>query len=47
MAWWRRNGADAADLLRMGRRDHDALLEKSKAFDDQLMADLRRAGGEK
>ena len=46
-AWWRRNGADAAELLRMGRRDHDALLEKSKAFDDQLMADLRQAGGEK
>ncbi len=31
-AWWRRNGADAADLLRMGRRDHDALAAKSKAF---------------
>ena len=46
-AWWRRNGADAAELLRMGRRDHDALVEKSKAFDDQLMADLRQAGGEK
>jgi hypothetical protein len=46
-AWWRRNGADAAELLRMGRRDHDTLAEKCKAFDDQLMADLRRAGGEK
>ena len=46
-AWWRRNGADAADLLRMGRRDHDALAEKSRAFDDQLMADLRHAGGER
>ena len=46
-AWWRRNGADAAELLRMGRRDHDALLAKSKAFDDELMTDLRRAGGEK
>ncbi len=46
-AWWRRNGADAAELLRMGRRDHDALLAKSEAFDDQLMTDLRQAGGEK
>jgi hypothetical protein len=46
-AWWRRNGADAADLLRMGRRDHDALLDRSKAFDDQLMTDMRQAGGEK
>jgi hypothetical protein len=31
----------------MGRRDHDSLLEKSKAFDDQLMTDMRQAGGEK
>jgi hypothetical protein len=46
-AWWRRNGADAAELLRMGRRDHNSLLEKSRAFDDQLMADMRRVGGEK
>jgi hypothetical protein len=46
-AWWRRNGADAAELLRMGRRDHDSLLVKSKAFDDQLMADMRQVGGEK
>ncbi len=45
--WWRRNGADAADLLRMGRHDHDALLEKSKTFDEQLMADMRAVGGEK
>jgi hypothetical protein len=45
--WWRRKGADAADLLRDARRDHAALLEKSRRFDDELMADLRRAGGEK
>jgi len=45
--WWRRKGADAAELLRMGRRDHDSLLERSKAFDDELMADMAKAGGEK
>ncbi|HEY2017540.1 MAG TPA: DUF4965 domain-containing protein [Bryobacteraceae bacterium] len=45
--WWRRNGADAAELLRSGRRDHDALLVRSKAFDDELMADLTKAGGQK
>ena len=45
-AWWRRKGADAAELLRMGRRDHDALAARSRAFDDELMADLRSAGGE-
>ena len=46
-AWWRRHGADAAELLRSARRDHDQLLERSTAFDNELMADLRRAGGEK
>jgi hypothetical protein len=46
-AWWRRNGADAAELLRLGRRDHDTLVTKSIAFDAQLMDDLRRVGGEK
>lgn len=46
-AWWRRNGADAAELIRMGRRDHDALLTRSVAFDEQLMADMQRVGGEK
>jgi len=46
-AWWRRNGATATDLIRMGWRDHDSLLAKSKAFDDRLMGDLRFLGGEK
>jgi hypothetical protein len=46
-AWWRRNGADAAELLRMGRRDHDALASRNAAFDEQLMGDMRRVGGEK
>ena len=44
-AWWRRDGAEAADLLRSARRDHDALLERAKAFDRELMADLTRVGG--
>jgi hypothetical protein len=45
-AWWRRNGADAADLLRTGREQHDSLQQRSQAFDQQLMADLRSVGGE-
>jgi hypothetical protein len=44
--WWRRKGAEAADLLRMARHDHDALLDRAKRFDTELMADLRSAGGE-
>ncbi len=31
-AWWRRNGATAADLLRSARREHDALLERCTAL---------------
>ncbi len=45
-AWWRRNGAGPADLLRAARRDHDALAARARRFDDELMADLRQAGGE-
>jgi hypothetical protein len=44
--WWRRNGATAADLLRAARNEHDALLARNKAFDDELMADMRQVGGE-
>ena len=46
-AWWRRNGAEVNDLLRSARRDHDSLLARGKKFDEELMADLRKAGGEK
>jgi hypothetical protein len=44
--WWRRKGAEAADLLRQARQDHDSLLERSRKFDEELTSDLRRAGGE-
>ena len=46
-AWWRRNGATAWDLIRAARREHDSLLARSQRFDEELMADLRKAGGEK
>ncbi len=45
-AWWRRNGEDSSDLLRAGLKDHDGLARQSAAFDDELMSDLRKAGGE-
>ncbi len=47
MPWWRRNGAEVNDLLRSARKDHDSLLARSAAFDNELMADMRRVGGEK
>ncbi len=46
-AWWRRNGEDAASLLTAARHDHDALLARAKSFDEGLMADMTRIGGEK
>jgi hypothetical protein len=45
--WWRRNGAEVNDLLRSARKDHDSLLARSIAFDNELMTDMRRVGGEK
>jgi hypothetical protein len=45
--WWRRNGAGMPDLLRAARQEHDTLLARGKAFDDELMADMRKLGGEK
>jgi hypothetical protein len=44
--YWRRKGADAADLLKWSERDYKPLLERIRAFDDELTADLRKAGGE-
>ncbi len=44
--YWRRKGAEASDLLRLGRKEHDTLLAKSRKFDEELTADLKRAGGD-
>jgi hypothetical protein len=44
--YWRRNGWEAADLLKASARDYASLKKRCLAFDDELMADLRHAGGE-
>jgi hypothetical protein len=44
--YWRRNGATAADLLRSALNDYADLSARCRRFDEELMADLRRAGGE-
>ncbi len=44
--YWRRNGAEAADLLRSAASDYSGLQEKCRAFDQELMSDLERLGGE-
>jgi hypothetical protein len=45
--YWRRAGMDAAKLLETAAREFPALQERCVAFDDELMADLRKVGGEK
>ncbi len=45
--YWRRNGATAADLLRQAEKDYKDLQSRCKTFDEELTADLRKAGGEK
>ena len=45
--YWRRNGDDAASLLRKAAADYESLIKRCTAFDEQLMSDLRKVGGEK
>lgn len=45
-AWWRRNGATAADLLVAAEHDFSSLADRSAKFDVDLMSDLRKAGGD-
>ena len=44
--YWRRGDVDIASLLRSAVRDYDSLRKRCEAFDAELMADLRRIGGE-
>ena len=45
--YWRRNGWEAADLLKAAAKDYESLVKRCAKFDAELMADLTRAGGEK
>ena len=45
--YWRRNGWEAADLLKAAAKDYESLKQRCAAFDDELMADVTKAGGEK
>jgi hypothetical protein len=44
--YWRRNGWEAADLLQAAAHDYKSLQGRCLAFDEELMTDLRAAGGE-
>jgi hypothetical protein len=45
--YWRRNGWEAADLLRASARQYSELITRCEAFDRDLMRDLTAAGGER
>ena len=45
-AYWRRHGAEAADLLKAAAAQRETLQQRCTAFDTELMADLTKAGGE-
>jgi len=43
--YWRRGGEDADVLLKKAEKSYASLMERCRAFDEELMADLTRAGG--
>jgi hypothetical protein len=45
--YWRRNGWEAADLLKAAAHDFKSLRKQCESFDAELMADLARRGGDK
>jgi hypothetical protein len=45
--YWRRNGDDAAALLKKSAAEYESLNRRCEKFDAELMADLTRAGGER
>jgi hypothetical protein len=44
--YWRRNGVEISDLLQWALRDYESLEQRSTKFDQELMSDLRKEGGE-
>jgi hypothetical protein len=45
--YWRKDGWQAADLLKASAREYAALMARCKAFDEELMADMTKLGGPK
>ncbi len=43
--WWRRNGMEMAELLRIAERDYPQVRARCAKLDAELMADLENAGG--
>jgi hypothetical protein len=45
--YWRKDGAEATDMIKISAEQYPDLLKRCTAFDDELMADLTKEGGEK
>lgn len=45
-AWWRRDGLTFDQLLQTAAKDYNSLLNICKSFDNELIADLEKTGGE-
>ncbi len=45
--YWRKDGAEASDLLLRAGREYAGLLDRCRSFDADFAADLTAAGGEK
>ncbi len=46
-SYWRRNGMDAAGLLRASAKEYASLAKRCVAFDNELTADMRKSGGDR
>ena len=44
--YWRRNGITMGQLLETAEQDYNSLDQRARQFDDELVADLRRVGGD-
>lgn len=45
--YWRKDGMEAKDLLKVAIQDYETLCAQCEIFDKELMSDLASAGGEK
>ena len=45
--YWRRNGDRPARMLQAAARDYPQLVARCEAFDEELMADLTKVGGDR
>jgi hypothetical protein len=44
--YWRRNGMDAPKMIQAAGKDYASLMERCAKFDEELIADTTKAGGE-